>query len=249
MAKWEAWASTIHLHEDGAPFTANDPEYALAMAAFYAAYNLREAEMAESDHLIAELRDGMPEEVLREWAKDAKAALEQQQTEIRAWIEDRDDAVHRLYEAQATIGEAKEWWDAPTPRDPSGDGMYIILSRADISRLEERDKRMKSEGWAEAIEYVKTELREDFKEADKPLAKYPKPIGNSLVQPCRDAVDASDGPWGYQEYEAHIATVQISSALDMLTIHPAMDVNGEHWDRDEDPNPYLDSARKGPSDD
>lgn len=114
--------------------------------------------------------------------------------------------------------------------------------------LAEHDQQVKHDAWAEGVEYAKTQLRQDLEVADKKLAVYAKPIGNVLVQPCRDAMDASDGPWGYPEYDAHIASVQLSSAIDMLTVHPPMDIDGEHWDGDEDPNPYRASIQKTEAD-
>lgn len=45
MAKWTAWAANIRLHNDDKAFTANDPEYVMAMAAFYAGYHLRDDEV------------------------------------------------------------------------------------------------------------------------------------------------------------------------------------------------------------
>lgn len=99
--------------------------------------------------------------------------------------------------------------------------------------------------WDEGVAYARAELRRQFDLENARLRRFPKPMNNSVIQPCFDAINAA-GSMSYGEYNAHIASVHLWSAIESLTVHPEMpDGEGGVFEADEDPNPYRSTQGAG----
>ena len=94
----------------------------------------------------------------------------------------------------------------------------------------------RAEGWDAAIEYVKAQLQTLYDEERRRIGI--RDLTNKQIQPCFDAIDAA-GTMTYSQYNAHIGSVQLYSALDWFTVHPERpDGEGGFFEADDDPNPY-----------
>ena len=93
--------------------------------------------------------------------------------------------------------------------------------------------------WEEGVEYARAVLREQMAVHER-IFNTQRPVGNDIIQPCFDAINACSSPFNYAQYNAHITWAGFFFALDFLTVHPEiLDENGVVYEADDDPNPYA----------
>lgn len=95
---------------------------------------------------------------------------------------------------------------------------------------------IQAQAWDEGLEYARAEARGE-------LQHYRKEVGPGTVmatdtQPVFDAIDGAGTRFNYRTYNAHIHSVTLMGLLDLLTPAPRIEVDGDVYEADEDPNPH-----------